>query len=53
MRVRVSRQLCQALGTGYNGSVLLARGKNRAGKFAIKAFKLHGVSKESLGWLSD
>ena len=38
----------QALGTGYNGSVLLARGKNRTGKFAVKAFKLHGVSKEPL-----
>ena len=27
----------QALGTGYNGSVLLARGKTRIGKFAVKA----------------
>ncbi|CAK9060708.1 Calcium-dependent protein kinase 22 (OsCDPK22) (OsCPK22) [Durusdinium trenchii] len=36
----------KALGTGYNGSVLLARGKTRVGKFAVKAFKLHGVSKE-------
>eukprot|EP00435_Cladocopium_sp_Y103_P011757 s666_g3.t1 len=36
----------KALGTGYNGSVLLARGKTRIGKFAVKAFKLHGVSKE-------
>lgn len=34
------------MGTGYNGSVLLARGKTRHGKFAVKAFKLHGVSKE-------
>ncbi|CAJ1342242.1 unnamed protein product [Effrenium voratum] len=36
----------KALGTGYNGSVLLARGKTRAGKFAVKAFKLHGVTKD-------
>ncbi|CAE7170981.1 CPK22, partial [Symbiodinium pilosum] len=43
----------KALGTGYNGSVLLARGKNRAGKFAIKAFKLHGVSKEKKAELAS
>mmetsp|Transcript_3486 Transcript_3486/g.8362 ORF Transcript_3486/g.8362 Transcript_3486/m.8362 type:complete len:520 (+) Transcript_3486:31-1590(+) len=43
----------KALGTGYNGSVLLARGKNRTGKFAVKAFKLHGVSKEKKAELAS
>jgi len=36
----------KALGSGYNGAVLLARNKETRQKVAVKAFKLHGVSKE-------
>uniref|UniRef100_A0A7S4VR84 Calmodulin n=1 Tax=Alexandrium monilatum TaxID=311494 RepID=A0A7S4VR84_9DINO len=36
----------KALGTGFNGAVLLARSKESGVKFAVKPFKLHGVSKE-------
>lgn len=35
----------KVLGSGYNGSVHLAKDKTGA-KFAVKGFKLHGVSKE-------
>jgi len=36
----------EALGTGYNGAVLLARSKATGAKSAVKAFKLHGVGSE-------
>eukprot|EP00928_Gymnodinium_smaydae_P068630 TRINITY_DN5180_c1_g1_i1.p1 TRINITY_DN5180_c1_g1~~TRINITY_DN5180_c1_g1_i1.p1 ORF type:complete len:540 (-),score=115.84 TRINITY_DN5180_c1_g1_i1:96-1715(-) len=35
----------KTLGTGYNGAVLLARSIQTGQKFAVKAFKLHGVGK--------
>lgn len=38
--------LPQVLGTGYNGEVKLARCRHTGAKFAVKAFKLRGVSKE-------
>ncbi|CAK9094630.1 unnamed protein product [Durusdinium trenchii] len=38
--------LPQVLGSGYNGEVKLARCKTTGAKFAVKAFKLRGVSKE-------
>lgn len=38
--------LSQVLGTGYNGEVKLARCKHTGEKYAVKAFKLRGVSKE-------
>jgi len=34
----------EVLGRGYNGSVFLARSKTNQQKFAVKGFKLHGVS---------
>ncbi|CAK9041140.1 unnamed protein product [Durusdinium trenchii] len=38
--------LSEVLGTGYNGEVKLARCKHTGEKYAVKAFKLRGVSKE-------
>mmetsp|Transcript_8925 Transcript_8925/g.16035 ORF Transcript_8925/g.16035 Transcript_8925/m.16035 type:complete len:580 (-) Transcript_8925:12-1751(-) len=35
----------KVLGTGYNGSVVMARSRTTNAKYAVKAFKLHGVSK--------
>mmetsp|Transcript_10491 Transcript_10491/g.23835 ORF Transcript_10491/g.23835 Transcript_10491/m.23835 type:complete len:585 (-) Transcript_10491:34-1788(-) len=35
----------KVLGTGYNGSVIMARSRATQAKYAVKAFKLHGVSK--------
>ncbi|CAJ1348617.1 unnamed protein product [Effrenium voratum] len=40
------RSLPQVLGTGYNGEVKLASCTHTGAKFAVKAFKLRGVSKE-------
>ena len=34
------------LGTGYNGEVKLAKCRHTGSKFAVKAFKLRGVTKE-------
>jgi len=34
------------LGSGYNGSVHMATNKNTKDRFAVKSFKLHGVSRE-------
>lgn len=34
------------LGKGYNGSVFMAKSKTTKEKFAVKAFKLHGVKAE-------
>eukprot|EP00405_Crypthecodinium_cohnii_P022194 CAMPEP_0206468668 /NCGR_PEP_ID=MMETSP0324_2-20121206/29780_1 /ASSEMBLY_ACC=CAM_ASM_000836 /TAXON_ID=2866 /ORGANISM="Crypthecodinium cohnii, Strain Seligo" /LENGTH=538 /DNA_ID=CAMNT_0053942197 /DNA_START=265 /DNA_END=1881 /DNA_ORIENTATION=+ len=36
----------KALGTGYNGAVYLATSKTSGNKYAVKAFKLHGVPKD-------
>eukprot|EP00747_Dinoflagellata_sp_TGD_P143390 gnl/TRDRNA2_/TRDRNA2_176381_c3_seq3.p1 gnl/TRDRNA2_/TRDRNA2_176381_c3~~gnl/TRDRNA2_/TRDRNA2_176381_c3_seq3.p1 ORF type:complete len:526 (-),score=127.44 gnl/TRDRNA2_/TRDRNA2_176381_c3_seq3:32-1609(-) len=36
----------KVLGSGYNGQVHMAKGKQDKKKFAVKGFKLHGVSKE-------
>jgi calcium-dependent protein kinase len=36
----------KVLGSGYNGSVHLARDKRTNTKVAVKAFKLHGVNRE-------
>jgi len=36
----------KVLGTGYNGEVKLASCKHTGAKFAVKAFKLRGVSKD-------
>lgn len=36
----------QALGTGYSGAVLLAHSKQTGAKYAVKAFKLHGIDME-------
>jgi len=36
----------KVLGSGYNGSVHLAKDKATSGRFAVKGFKLHGVSNE-------
>jgi len=36
----------KVLGSGYNGSVHLAKDKHTGGSFAVKDFKLHGVAKE-------
>lgn len=36
----------KVLGSGYNGSVHLAKSKTTGGRFAVKGFKLHGVSDE-------
>jgi len=38
----------KVLGTGYNGSVTLATGKQTGLKYAVKGFHLHGVKKEKL-----
>ncbi|CAE8632647.1 unnamed protein product, partial [Polarella glacialis] len=40
--------LKSVLGTGYNGEVLMAECKHTKGKFAVKGFKLHGVSKDKM-----
>mmetsp|Transcript_25074 Transcript_25074/g.58208 ORF Transcript_25074/g.58208 Transcript_25074/m.58208 type:complete len:533 (-) Transcript_25074:111-1709(-) len=39
-------RLGTVLGTGYSGAVYLAKGKESKRKFAVKGFRLHGVSKE-------
>eukprot|EP00444_Apocalathium_aciculiferum_P004401 CAMPEP_0183396352 /NCGR_PEP_ID=MMETSP0370-20130417/9957_1 /TAXON_ID=268820 /ORGANISM="Peridinium aciculiferum, Strain PAER-2" /LENGTH=534 /DNA_ID=CAMNT_0025577127 /DNA_START=10 /DNA_END=1614 /DNA_ORIENTATION=- len=36
----------KALGTGYSGAVLLATSKSTGAKYAVKAFKLHGVPRD-------
>mmetsp|Transcript_57570 Transcript_57570/g.108495 ORF Transcript_57570/g.108495 Transcript_57570/m.108495 type:complete len:579 (-) Transcript_57570:88-1824(-) len=36
------------LGSGYNGNVYLASGKRQKGRFAVKGFKLKGLSEEKL-----
>mmetsp|Transcript_66089 Transcript_66089/g.125059 ORF Transcript_66089/g.125059 Transcript_66089/m.125059 type:complete len:530 (-) Transcript_66089:177-1766(-) len=36
----------KVLGSGYNGSVHLAKSRSTGGRFAVKGFKLHGVSDE-------
>lgn len=41
------------LGTGYNGDVVMARSKSGGLKYAVKGFKLRGVSKEDLKQLQD
>jgi len=36
----------KVLGSGYNGSVLLAKDKRTNASYAVKQFKLHGVNRE-------
>lgn len=43
----------KVLGTGYNGSVFLAKSKTTGKKFAVKGFHLHGVGADKMKQLQD
>mmetsp|Transcript_73608 Transcript_73608/g.157874 ORF Transcript_73608/g.157874 Transcript_73608/m.157874 type:complete len:553 (-) Transcript_73608:109-1767(-) len=40
------KPLSKVLGSGYNGQVHMAESKENGRKFAVKGFKLHGVSRD-------
>lgn len=57
---RLPRKLAQeyrvtskVLGSGYSGNVFVARSIQTGDKYAVKGFKLHGVSQEKLQELRD
>lgn len=43
----------KVLGTGYNGSVFLAKSKHSDGRYAVKGFHLHGVPKDKMEQLES